>query len=108
MPPRKGKNAPYAVADTVRCDWHAVAAYRTQDGPHQDLPNARTACRTGLTVDSYCEWLHRDLMRAEAAAGNNTGLRAAVAVWREMTSSLPPGQADRETKALVDELLNAS
>jgi nucleoid-associated protein YgaU len=87
---------------------HTVASYRTQDGPHQDLPSARNACRTGLTVDSYCEWLHRDLMRAEAAAGNHTGLRAAVATWREMTSSLPPGQADRETRALVDELLDAS
>ncbi|MYT68328.1 MULTISPECIES: BTAD domain-containing putative transcriptional regulator [unclassified Streptomyces] len=87
---------------------HTVASYRTQDGPHQDLPSARTACRTGLTVDSYCEWLHRDLMRAEAAAGNHTGLRAAIATWREMTSSLPPGQIDRATMALVDELLDAS
>ncbi|GAA2349511.1 hypothetical protein OKJ48_02735 [Streptomyces kunmingensis] len=87
---------------------HTVATYRTQDGPHQDLPSARTACRTGLTVDSYCEWLHRALMRTEAAAGNHTGLRAAITIWHEMTSSLPPGQIDRTTKALVDELLNAS
>ncbi|MFI0242568.1 BTAD domain-containing putative transcriptional regulator [Streptomyces sp. NPDC016845] len=87
---------------------HTVASHRTQDGPHQDLPSARTACHTGLTVDSYCEWLHRDLMRAEAAAGNHTGLRAAIDTWQEMTSNLPPGQADRATSALVDELLNAS
>ncbi|MFI7008847.1 hypothetical protein [Streptomyces sp. NPDC050145] len=163
VPQRKGKNAPYAVSDGVRCDWHeferfaelglsrgadgldyleralalvegiplgthgaawmsglrarmqaditsvahTVAAYRTQDGPYQDLPSARAACRAGLAVDSYCEWLHRDLMRAEAAAGNHTGLRTAIAVWREMTSSLPPGQTDRETKALIDELLDA-
>ncbi|WP_338704305.1 hypothetical protein V2W30_41075 (plasmid) [Streptomyces sp. Q6] len=164
VPQRNGKSAPYALAGTVRCDWHdferlaalgltreedglrhleralglvngmplgehpaswmtglrttmqtkitsvahTVASYRLTDGPHQDFPSAREACTIGLSVDAYCEWLHRDLMRTEAAAGNHNGLHKAIAYWHDATRHLPAAHIDRKTQALIDELLNAS
>ncbi|NEB78988.1 LysM peptidoglycan-binding domain-containing protein [Streptomyces sp. SID14478] len=164
VPQRHGKSSPFALADTVRCDWseferlaalglsrgeeglrhleralglvhgmplaehpatwmtglrttmqtkitsvaHTVASYRLAEGPYQDFPSARQACTVGLSVDSYCEWLHRALMRTEAAAGNHNALQKAIAHWHDATRHLPAAQIDRKTQALVDELVNAS
>ncbi|MFE2991483.1 hypothetical protein [Streptomyces sp. NPDC059262] len=161
VPQRVSKASPYALADTVRCDWneferlatlgvsrgeqglpyleralalvsgvplgeHAsswmvplrtymqeriadvastLATYRTLAGPHQDFPSARQACATGLSADSLAETLHRAMLKIEAAAGNRTGLRTAVAHWQDATRHL--SEIDTKTQALVDKLLSA-
>ncbi|WP_326773009.1 LysM peptidoglycan-binding domain-containing protein [Streptomyces sp. NBC_01445] len=92
------------IVDTA----HHVASYRTQDGRHQDLPSARQACAIGLNADGHSETLYRALMRAEAAAGNRTGLRAAIARWQDANRHLTRDQIDKKTQALVDKLLAAS
>ncbi|WP_341483334.1 hypothetical protein [Streptomyces longhuiensis] len=158
---RVSKASPYALSDTVRCDWHeferlaelgisrgeqglhyleralalvagvplgehasswmvplrtymqdriadvasTVATYRTLAGPHQDFPSARQACATGLLADSLAETLHRAMLKIEAAAGNRTGLRTAVAHWQDATRHL--SEVDTTTQALVDKLLSA-
>ncbi|MFI8793431.1 bacterial transcriptional activator domain-containing protein [Streptomyces sp. NPDC055105] len=92
------------IVDTA----HSVASYRTQDGRHQDFPSARQACTTGLNADGHSETLYRALMRAEAAAGNRTGLRSAIARWQDANRHLTRDQIDKKTQTLVDELLAAS
>lgn len=92
------------IVDTA----HHVASYRTQDGRHQDFPSARQACTTGLNADGHSETLYRALMRAEAAAGNRTGLRAAIAQWQDANRHLTRDQIDKKTQTLVDKLLAAS
>ncbi|MFB6677011.1 LysM peptidoglycan-binding domain-containing protein [Streptomyces sp. NPDC056390] len=87
---------------------HHVASYCTQDGRHQDFPSARQACTIGLNADGHSETLYRALMRAEAAAGNRTGLRAAIARWQDANRHLTRDQIDKKTQALVDKLLAAS
>ncbi|GAA1264537.1 LysM peptidoglycan-binding domain-containing protein [Streptomyces aureus] len=87
---------------------HSVASYRTQDGRHQDFPSARQACTTGLNADGHSETLYRALMRAEAAAGNRTGLRSVIARWQDANRHLTRDQIDKKTQTLVDELLAAS
>ncbi|MFF1566886.1 hypothetical protein ACFVY1_25750 [Streptomyces sp. NPDC058293] len=161
VPQRVSKASPYALADTVRCDWNeferlatlgvsrgeqglhyleralalvgglplgehssswmvplrtymqnriadvasTLATYRTLAGPHQDFPSARQACATGLLADSLAETLHRAMLKIEAAAGNRTGLRTAVAHWQDATRHL--SEVDTTTQALVDKLLSA-
>ncbi|MFB7999009.1 BTAD domain-containing putative transcriptional regulator [Streptomyces sp. NPDC056002] len=92
------------IVDTA----HHVASYRTQDGRHQDFPSARQACTTGLNADGHSETLYRALMRAEAAAGNRTGLRSAIARWQDANRHLARDQIDKKTQTLVDKLLPAS
>ncbi|MFB8273624.1 BTAD domain-containing putative transcriptional regulator [Streptomyces sp. NPDC055955] len=92
------------IVDTA----HHVASYRTQDGRHQDFPSARQACTIGLNADGHSETLYRALMRAEAAAGNRTGLRSAIARWQDANRHLARDQIDEKTQALVDKLLPAS
>ncbi|MFA3843232.1 AfsR/SARP family transcriptional regulator [Streptomyces aureus] len=92
------------IVDTA----HSVASYRTQDGRHQDFPSARQACTTGLNADGHSETLYRALMRAEAAAGNRTGLRSAIARWQDANRHLTRDQIDKKTQTLVDKLLAAS
>ncbi|WP_406384035.1 LysM peptidoglycan-binding domain-containing protein [Streptomyces sp. NBC_00117] len=92
------------IVDTA----HHVASYRTQDGRHQDFPSARQACTIGLNADGHSETLFRALMRAEAAAGNRTGLLAAIARWQDANRHLTRDQIDKKTEALVDKLLAAS
>ncbi|MFB7169049.1 hypothetical protein [Streptomyces sp. NPDC056242] len=84
---------------------HTLATYRTLAGPHQDFPSARQACATGLLADSLSETLHRAMLKIEAAAGNRTGLRTAVAHWQDATRHL--SEVDTKTQALVDKLLSA-
>ncbi|MET8210348.1 LysM peptidoglycan-binding domain-containing protein [Streptomyces sp. NPDC005373] len=161
VPQRVSKASPYALSDTVRCDWteferlaelgvsrgeeglhyleralalvggvplgehssswmvplrtymqnriadvaSTLATYRTLAGPHQDFPSARQACATGLLADSLAETLHRAMLKIEAAAGNRTGLRTAVAHWQDATRHL--SEVDAKTQALVDKLLSA-
>ncbi|WP_328541840.1 hypothetical protein OHT17_12040 [Streptomyces sp. NBC_00371] len=47
-------------------------------------------------------------MRAEAAAGNRTGLRSAIARWQDANRHLTRDQIDKKTQTLVDKLLAAS
>ncbi|MGW6357935.1 LysM peptidoglycan-binding domain-containing protein [Streptomyces sp. NPDC055092] len=92
------------IVDTA----HHVASYRTQDGRHQDFPSARQACTIGLNADGHSETLYRALMRTEAAAGNRTGLRSAIARWQDANRHLTRDQIDKKTQTLVDKLLAAS
>ncbi|MFD0119250.1 hypothetical protein ACFVZL_37715 [Streptomyces sp. NPDC058320] len=84
---------------------HTLATYRTLEGPHQDFPSARQACATGLLADSLAETLHRAMLKIEAAAGNRTGLRTAIAHWQDATRHL--SEIDTTTQALIDKLLSA-
>ncbi|MFD0067357.1 hypothetical protein [Streptomyces sp. NPDC056690] len=84
---------------------HTLATYRTMAGPHQDFPSARQACAIGLLADSLAEILYRAMLKIEAAAGNRTGLRTAVAHWQDATRHL--SEVDTKTQALVDKLLSA-
>ncbi|WP_405778691.1 LysM peptidoglycan-binding domain-containing protein [Streptomyces sp. NBC_01378] len=84
---------------------HTLATYRTLAGPHQDFPSARQACAVGLLADSLAETLYRAMLKIEAAAGNRTGLRTAVAHWQDATRHL--SEVDTKTQALVDKLLSA-
>ncbi|WP_372350947.1 hypothetical protein [Streptomyces sp. KL116D] len=47
-------------------------------------------------------------MRTEAAAGNRSGLQAAVAQWHNVNGHLSREHLDKETLALADKLLAAS
>jgi nucleoid-associated protein YgaU len=83
---------------------HTVATHRISAGPHQDLTAARRAVIVGLDVDETAELLYRALIRIEDAAGNQQGLRAAIArvqkVNRELDCSLEP-----ETEQLIRNVL---
>jgi two-component SAPR family response regulator len=83
---------------------HTVATHRISAGPHRDLTAARRAVIVGLDVDETAELLYRALIRIEDAAGNQQGLRAAVArvqkVNRELDCSLEP-----ETEQLIRNVL---
>uniref|UniRef100_A0AAU1UME9 Uncharacterized protein n=1 Tax=Streptomyces sp. NBC_00119 TaxID=2975659 RepID=A0AAU1UME9_9ACTN len=56
-------------------------------------------------ADSLAEVLYRAMLKVEAAAGNRTGLRTAVAHWQDATRHL--SEVDTKTQALVDKLLSA-
>ncbi|GAA0611733.1 hypothetical protein [Streptomyces crystallinus] len=83
---------------------HAIATYRTPQGPHHDLNAARRAITTGLDVDPTAELLYRDWMRLEAAHGNRTGLHTAITRIQHVNQTLDCS-LESETAQLIDELL---
>ncbi|WP_369228825.1 hypothetical protein AB5J56_00330 [Streptomyces sp. R21] len=86
---------------------HTVATYRTPPGPHHDLSAARQAVATGLEADGSAELLYRDWMRVEYAAGNRSGLHAAIARVQQVNRALDCS-LEIETEHLVNELLNSA
>ncbi|WP_055495528.1 LysM peptidoglycan-binding domain-containing protein [Streptomyces sp. TP-A0356] len=86
---------------------HTVATYRTPQGPHHDLSAARQAVATGLDADDTAELLYRDWMRIEHAAGNRSGLHAAVTRVQQINRALDCS-LETETEQLINELLGGS
>ncbi|MEV2256893.1 LysM peptidoglycan-binding domain-containing protein [Streptomyces sp. NPDC050147] len=84
---------------------HTVATYRLAPGSHHDLTLARRAVATGLEVDTSAEILYRDLFQIEAAAGNRSGLNAAVSRLDQVNRSLGLPM-EIETEQLIHQLLN--
>jgi hypothetical protein len=84
---------------------HTVATYRLTPGPHHDLTLARRATATGLEVDETAELLYRDWFRVEAAAGNRSGLTAAITRLDQVNRSLGLPM-EMETEQLIRQLLN--
>ncbi|MEU7688595.1 hypothetical protein AB0B67_45415, partial [Streptomyces spectabilis] len=83
---------------------HTVATHRLQQGPQQDLSLARRAVSTGLEADEYAELLFRDWFRIESAAGNRSGLNAAIARLEQINRSLDLPM-ELETEQLLRVLL---
>ncbi|MFF1714655.1 hypothetical protein [Streptomyces sp. NPDC058268] len=84
---------------------HTVATYRLAPGPHHDLTLARRATATGLEADEVSEILYRDWMIIENAAGNRSGLTAAISRLEQVNGSLGLPM-EIETEQLIHQLLN--
>ncbi|MEV6758386.1 LysM peptidoglycan-binding domain-containing protein [Streptomyces sp. NPDC051214] len=84
---------------------HAVATHRLAPGAHHDLTLARRAVATGLEVDDTAELLYRDWFQIEAAAGNRSGLNAAVSRLDQVNRSLGLPM-EIETEQLMRKLLD--
>ncbi|WP_409239761.1 hypothetical protein [Streptomyces sp. PA5.6] len=84
---------------------HTVATLRLEPGPHHDLTLARRAVATGLEVDDSAELLYRDWFQIEAAAGNRSGLTAAISRLDQVNRALGlPTELD--TEVLMRKLLD--
>ncbi|MFD4630297.1 LysM peptidoglycan-binding domain-containing protein [Streptomyces sp. NPDC058284] len=84
---------------------HTVATLRLESGPHHDLTLARRAIAIGLEVDDSAELLYRDWFQIEAAAGNRSGLIAAISRLDQVNRSL--GLAtELDTEVLMRKLLD--
>ncbi|MGW7067114.1 LysM peptidoglycan-binding domain-containing protein [Streptomyces sp. NPDC054855] len=83
---------------------HTVSTYRLAPGGHHDLTLARRAVATGLEVDETAELLYRDWFQIETAAGNRSGLNAAIARLDQVNRSLQL-HMEIETEQLVRRLL---
>ncbi|MFE4758405.1 LysM peptidoglycan-binding domain-containing protein [Streptomyces mirabilis] len=86
---------------------HTVTVWRAQPGPRHDLTAARQAVAVGLEVDDSAEVLYRAWLRIEHAAGNRSGLHAAITRLQQVNRSLD-ASLETETEQLVSELLSAS
>ncbi|MFH8698856.1 hypothetical protein [Streptomyces chartreusis] len=86
---------------------HTVAIHRTPPGPHHDLTAARQAVATGLDADPSAGLLYRAWMRIEHAAGNRSGLHAAITQVQQVNRSLDC-DLEMETEQLIDDLLHAT
>ncbi|MEU6680902.1 LysM peptidoglycan-binding domain-containing protein [Streptomyces sp. NPDC046925] len=84
---------------------HTVATYRLAPGAGHDLTLARRATATGLEVDDTAELLYRDWFQVEAAAGNRSGLNAAISRLDEVNRSLGLSM-ELETEQLMRKLLD--
>ncbi|WP_447047261.1 LysM peptidoglycan-binding domain-containing protein [Streptomyces rosealbus] len=84
---------------------HTVATYRLAPGHQHDLTLARRAVATGLEVDDTAELLYRDWFQIEAAAGNRSGLNAALSRLDQVNRSLGLPM-EVETEQLMRRLLD--